>query len=206
MQDINNGIVKVTMGPQKKSRIVSEKDRKITAVHESGHAIIERLVKNSNPVHEVSIVPRGGAGGYTLSRPETDDEYMSRNKLIDTITMYLGGRTAERLFLDDFTTGASNDIERATEIARKMVCAWGMSDAVGNVCLSSTTSLFLGRDYQERVNYSETEAAIIDAEVRKIMTECSNRAEEILSKTGQCLKLWLKCCLKKRLFTAMRLI
>ena len=197
MQDINNGIVKVTMGPQKKSRIVSEKDRKITAVHESGHAIIERLVKNSNPVHEVSIVPRGGAGGYTLSRPETDDEYMSRNKLMDTITMYLGGRTAERLFLDDFTTGASNDIERATEIARKMVCAWGMSDAVGNVCLSSTTSLFLGRDYQERVNYSETEAAIIDAEVRKIMTECSNRAEEILSKNRAVLETMVEVLLEK---------
>ena len=197
MQDINNGIVKVTMGPQKKSRIVSEKDRKITAVHESGHAIIERLVENSNPVHEVSIVPRGGAGGYTLSRPETDDEYMSRSKLIDTITMFLGGRTAEKLFLDDFTTGASNDIERATAVARKMVTEWGMSDVIGNVSMGSSTSLFLGRDYQERVNYSEKEAAIIDAEVKKIMSECTKRAEEILSKNKKILNTMVEVLLAK---------
>ena len=130
------------MGPQKRSRIVSDKDKRITAVHESGHAIIEKLVTNSNPVHEVSIIPRGSAGGYTLSRPENDDEYMSRSKLIDTITMFLGGRTAEKLFIGDYTTGASNDNERATQLARKMVTEWGMSDAVGNVCLGSETSYF----------------------------------------------------------------
>lgn len=180
MQDINNGIVKVTMGPQKKSRIVSDKDRRITAVHESGHAIIERLVENSNPVHEVSIVPRGGAGGYTLSRPDNDDEYMSKRKLIDSITMLLGGRSAEKLFLDDITTGASSDIERASELARKMVSEWGMSDVIGNVSMSSGSSLFLGRDYQERVNYSETEAAKIDTEIKKIVDECTKKAEQIL--------------------------
>ena len=182
MTDVNNGIVKVTMGPQKRSRIVSDKDKRITAIHESGHAVIERLVENSNPVHEISIVPRGSAGGYTLSRPDNDDEYMSKSKLIDTITMMLGGRTAERMFLSDFTTGACNDIERATQIARKMVTEWGMSDEIGYVCLGSQTSYFLGRDYQERVNYSEQEAALIDAEIKKIMDSCAKKAEEILSK------------------------
>lgn len=197
MQDINNGIVKVTMGPQKRSRIVSEKDRRITAVHESGHAIIERLVENNNPVHEVSIVPRGGAGGYTLSRPDNDDEYMSKRKLIDTITMFLGGRTAEKLFLDDITTGASNDIERATDLARKMVTLWGMSENIGNVSMGSSTSLFLGRDYQERVNYSEKEAANIDAEIKKIMDTCTKKAEEILSNNKKVLLTMVDVLLEK---------
>ncbi len=197
MQDINNGIVKVTMGPQKRSRIVSERDRRITAVHESGHAIIERLVENNNPVHEVSIVPRGGAGGYTLSRPDNDDEYMSKRKLIDTITMFLGGRTAEKLFLDDITTGASNDIERATDLARKMVTLWGMSENIGNVSMGSSTSLFLGRDYQERVNYSEKEAANIDAEIKKIMDTCTKKAEEILAKNKNVLLTMVDVLLEK---------
>ena len=197
MNDINNGIVKVTMGPQKRSRLVTDKDKRITAVHESGHAIIERLVKNSNPVHEVSIIPRGSAGGYTLSRPDNDDEYMSRQKLIDTITMFLGGRTAEKLFIGDFTTGASNDIERATQLARKMVTEWGMSDVIGNVCLGSETSYFLGRDYQERVNYSEKEAAIIDEEVKKIMDFCSKEAEKILTTHKQQLETMVDVLLEK---------
>ncbi|MBQ7453110.1 MAG: ATP-dependent zinc metalloprotease FtsH [Clostridia bacterium] len=181
MQDINNGIVKVTMGPQKKSRIVSDKDRRITAVHESGHAIIEKLVKNSNPVHEISIVPRGGAGGYTLSRPDNDDEYMTRGKLYDRITVLLGGRSAEKLFLEDITTGASNDIERASSLARKMVAEWGMSEAIGNVCMGKETSVFLGRDYTERATYSEKEAGVIDAEIQKIIAKCTKDAETILS-------------------------
>ena len=181
MQDINNGIVKVTMGPQKKSRIVSERDRRITAIHESGHAIVERLVKNSNPVHEVSIIPRGGAGGYTLSRPENDDSYMTKGKLYDTIVGLLGGRSAEKLFLEDITTGASNDIERAPNIARKMVCEWGMSEALGNVCMGSETSVFLGRDYTERATYSEREAGIIDEEIKKIIDKCTLEAENIIS-------------------------
>ena len=197
MTDINNGIVKVTMGPQKRSRIVSDKDKRITAVHESGHAIVERLVSNSNPVHEVSIIPRGGAGGYTLSRPDNDDEYMSRSKLIDTITMFLGGRTAEKLFIGDYTTGASNDIERATQLARKMVTEWGMSDEIGNVCLGSETSYFLGRDYQEKVNYSEQKAAIVDAEVKKIMDSCSKAAEKILSERKATLETMVDVLLEK---------
>ncbi|MCR5553617.1 MAG: ATP-dependent zinc metalloprotease FtsH [bacterium] len=197
MTDINNGIVKVTMGPQKRSRIVSEKDKRITAIHESGHAIIERLVENNNPVHEISIVPRGSAGGYTLSRPDNDDEYMSKSKLIDTITMMLGGRTAERMFIGDFTTGASNDIERATQIARKMVTEWGMSDEIGYVCLGSQTSYFLGRDYQERVNYSEKEAALIDAEVKKIMDSCAKKAEDIISKHKPELETMVSVLLEK---------
>ena len=180
MNDINNGIVKVTMGPQKKSRIVTERDRRITAIHESGHAIVERLVKNSNPVHEVSIIPRGAAGGYTLSRPENDDSYMTKGKLYDTIVGLLGGRSAEKLFLEDITTGASNDIERASNIARKMVCEWGMSETLGNVCMGSETSVFLGRDYTERATYSEKEAGIIDEEIKKIIDKCTLQAEEIL--------------------------
>ena len=197
MEDINNAIVKVTIGPQKRSRIISEKDRNITAYHESGHAVIEKLLNTGDTVHEVSIIPRGNAGGYTLSRPETDDEYHSKTKLIDRIVVLLGGRTSESLFLDDITTGASNDIQVASQIARKMVTEWGMSEGVGLVQLGSASEIFVGRDYQTKVNYSEKQAAIIDEEVAKIIKKCQAQANEILSKNKDIVKTMVEVLLEK---------
>lgn len=197
MEDINNAIVKVTIGPQKRSRIISEKDRNITAYHESGHAVIEKLLNTGDTVHEVSIIPRGNAGGYTLSRPETDDEYHSKTKLIDRIVVLLGGRTSESLFLEDITTGASNDIQVASQIARKMVTEWGMSEGVGLVQLGSASEIFVGRDYQTRVNYSEKQAAIIDEEVAKIIKKCQAQANEILSKNKDIVKTMVEVLLEK---------
>lgn len=197
MEDINNAMVKVTMGPQRRSRVVTDEDKKITAYHEAGHAIVEKCVEHANPVHEVSIVQRGGAAGYTISRPENDEMHMSKNKLIDVITMMLGGRSAEELFIKDVTTGASNDISRATSIARKMVTEWGMSAQVGLVSLSEQGELFLGRDYQTRANYSEKEAAIIDQEVRDIINVCHEKAKEILTKNKDKIETMVKVLLEK---------
>lgn len=182
MLEITEGINKVTMGPQKKSQIVTERDRKITAIHEAGHALISKFVTNSDPVHEVSIVPRGAAAGYTVSRPDNDDNHITKQKLIDMITMLLGGRVAERLFLSDISTGASNDIMRATSIARKMVIEFGMGKDIGLMHLGSENSYFFGKDYVERTTYSETSAALIDKEIQAIIKEAETLATEILTK------------------------
>ena len=179
MTDITEGINKVIMGPQKRSRVITESDKKITAYHESGHAIVGKVCKHCDEVQEVSIIPRGMAAGYTLSRPDKDENHMSYNKLMDMLTMMLGGRVAEQLVIKDITTGASNDIQRATQIARKMVTEWGMS-ALGTVNYGSSNEVFLGRDYQTQVSYSEKTSAEIDVEVRKIIDNCYDRATKIL--------------------------
>ena len=197
MEDINNSIVKVTIGPQKRSRIITDRDKRITAYHEAGHAVIEKLLKTGDTVHEVSIIPRGMAGGYTLSRPETDDEYRSKKKLTDRIVVLLGGRSAESIFLEDITTGASNDIKVASQIARKMVTDWGMSEQVGLVQLGSQTEIFVGRDYQTKVSYSEKQAAIIDEEVSKIINECQKQALEILNKNKKIVNNMVEVLLQK---------
>ena len=197
MRDISEGIDKVTMGPQKKSRVITEKDRKITAFHESGHAVVGRLVKNSDPVHEVSIVPRGSAAGYTVSRPDSDDTHITRTKLLDTITMMLSGRKAEEIFIGDYTTGASNDIERATEIARKMVTEWGMGSKVGLMHLGSENSYFLGKDYMERATYSEHYASIIDEEIKNILNECEANAEKLITQNRTKLETMANVLLQK---------
>jgi len=181
MIDITEGINKVTMGPQKKSRVITEKDKKITAYHESGHAVVGKCIPNSDPIHEISIVPRGNAAGYTVSRPDTDDTHVTKSKLFDMITMLLAGRVAERLFLDDITTGASNDIERATSLARRMVAEFGMSDSLGLLHLGSENSYFLGKDYMERNTYSESYAEKIDSAVSEILLNAEKQAEKILT-------------------------
>ena len=181
MEDINRSIVKVAIGTEKRSHVVSEEDKKITAFHEAGHTVVGRRVKNSHPVHEVSIIQRGGAAGYTLSRPGNDNSHMTKQKMIDEITMLLGGRASEMLFLDDITAGASQDIKQATSLARAMVTEYGMSDQIGLVNLGGEGSqVFIGRDYQDRVSYSEKEASIIDSEIRKIIDSCLNKAQSIL--------------------------
>lgn len=180
MTDISESINKVIMGPQKRSRVVSNNDKRITACHESGHAIIGKVLPHCDVVQEVSIIARGMAAGYTISRPDNDEMHMSYNKLIDNITMMLGGRVAEEILIKDISTGASNDIERATKIARKMVTEWGMSTKLGAINYGSTNEVFLGRDYQSQVNYSEKTAGEIDDEVRKIVDSCYKNARKII--------------------------
>ncbi len=168
MKDLNEGINKVVMGPQKKSRLVTEVDKRITAYHEAGHAIVAKVLPNCDPVHEVSIIPRGQAAGYTMMRPDNDDSHMTRGKLIDMIAMSMGGRSAEELVIKDISTGAQGDIKQATGIAKKMVTEWGMSEKLGPVFLGSDQEVFLGRDYTSTHGYSEDVAAIIDNEVHRI--------------------------------------
>ena len=177
--DIQKSIMKVTLGPQKKSRVIDEKDKYSTAVHESGHALINRLAKEKSPVQEVSIIPRGGAGGYTLSADD-DVQYYYREKLLCRIQMLLGGITAEKLYVGDISTGASNDLKRATDIAKRMVSEWGMSSEIGMVYCGGDNEIFLGRSYQERMPYSENQAAKIDEEVKKIIDMCAKETEKIL--------------------------
>lgn len=197
INDITEGIDKITMGPQKRSRVVTERDRKITAYHEAGHAIVGKLVENSDPIHEISIVPRGNAAGYTVSRPDTDDTHITKSKLNDMIVMMLAGRVAEKLFLNDITTGASNDIQRATSIARKMVAEFGMSDTVGLMHMGTENSYFLGKDYMERNTYSEAYAEKLDNEIKNILKEAETTAEKILSSNKKIVTNMVEVLLKE---------
>ena len=181
MQDILEGINKGIMGPQKKSRIVTETDKRITAYHESGHAIVAKVLENCDEVQEVSIIPRGMAAGYTLTRPETDDSHVTKNKLLDNICMMLGGRAAEEIVIKDISTGASNDIQRASSIARSMVSEWGMSDVIGNMYLGSDHEIFIGKTYGQHSDVSETMSGVVDGEIKKIIDEAYKRALGILS-------------------------
>lgn len=180
--DLAEGIDKVTLGPQKRSRLVSERDKKITAFHEAGHATVQYFCENSDPVHEVSIIPRGMAGGYTVSRPENDNMFYTKRKLLDTIMMLVAGRAAEEIFLDDITPGASSDIQKATEIARDMVTRWGMSDKIGLVNLAESEEIFFGRDYKARASYSDSKASVVDEEIKQIIDKCKEGARAILLK------------------------
>ena len=180
MKDILEGINKVIAGPQKKSRVITESDKRITAYHEAGHAIVGRLMKHCDAVQEVSIIPRGMAAGYTLSRPKNDNNHVTKNKLNDEIAMLLGGRASEEIVIKDISTGASNDIKRATEAARKMVTEWGMSERLPNMFYGGDQEVFIGRDYQTQVSYSDEVAAIIDEEVKKIIEYNYKRAYECL--------------------------
>ncbi|MBQ0017143.1 MAG: ATP-dependent zinc metalloprotease FtsH [Clostridiales bacterium] len=181
MKDLNEASTKVMMGPQKRSKTVTERDKKITAYHESGHAILHKLLPYCDEVQEVSIIPRGMAGGYTMSRPENDDNYATVNKLNNMIASYMGGRIAEELIFNDISTGASNDIEQATKLARKMVTQFGMSEKLGFINLGSTSEVFIGRDYQTQNVYSESTAKIIDDEVEKILKKNYQEAKQILT-------------------------
>lgn len=197
MTDITEGINKVIMGPQKKSRLVTEKDKKITAYHESGHAMLAKLLKNCDDVQEVSIIPRGMAGGYTMSRPENDDSFASYNKLMDEIAMSMGGRIAEELIFGEITTGASSDIQQATKIAHKMVFDWGMSKKLGFVSLSSQETIFVGRDYQTKNDFSEKLAAEADDEVREILSFNYDRAKKLLKDNKNLLEEMAKLLIER---------
>ncbi len=180
--ELYDGINKVLMGPQKKSRVVTEADKRCTAYHEAGHAVLACLCKHCDPVHEVSIIPRGRAAGYTMTRPDNDDNDVSYNKLVDNICMSLGGRVAEELVIKDITTGASADIQHVSDIARRMVTQWGMSDKLGLVAYDSDQPVFMGMEYghQNRGGYSQETAAAIDAEVRKLIADAHKRAQTLL--------------------------
>lgn len=182
MSDITEGINKVIMGPQKKSRLVTEKDKKLTAYHEAGHAIVAKSVDSGDTVHEVSIIPRGMAGGYTSTRPSDDEEHFTFSKLNSRICVLMGGRVAEEIVFGDITAGASSDIKKATEIARKMVTEWGMSSKLGFLNAGKSEEVFLGRDYQVQHNYSEETAKTIDAEIKWILDSNYKKTKELLLK------------------------
>jgi len=181
MKEIEDAMVKVTMGPEKRTRVRNEKENKLVAYHEAGHAVVSRFLQTQDPVHQISIVPRGMAGGYTMYRPTEDKNFMSKTEMEETIVSLLGGRVAESLILNDVSTGASNDIQRATQIARNMVTKYGMSDRIGAIMLGSgQEEVFLGRDFAQAKEYSEETAAVVDEEVKKIVDNAYRRAEQIL--------------------------
>ena len=198
MEDITEGINKVLMGPQKKSRLITENDKKLTAYHEAGHAIISKVLNSGDEVHEVSIIPRGMAGGYTSTRPKDDDEHYTLKKLNNRICMMMGGRIAEELCLDDISAGASNDIARATDVARKMVAEWGMSEKLGFTNYGGEKDqIFIGRDYQQTKNYSEQTASLIDSEIKRIIDENYARGVQILKEKRDILETFAKVLLEK---------
>ena len=180
--DIEEATLKVIAGPEKKSHIVTERDKKITAYHEAGHAIAAYNLETQEKVHQVTVIQRGMAAGLTVTRPVTDDSHMTRTKMKETIIMLLGGRVAESLVLDDICTGASNDIERATKIARSMVTQYGFSEKLGTIVYGEASGeVFLGKDYGHGRNYSEEIASEIDKEVHDIISEAYSRCEKILT-------------------------
>lgn len=178
--DLETAMIKVIAGPEKKSRVVGHAEKMLTAVHEAGHAICMYCLDSQDPVHLITIIPRAQAGGMTISLPQDDRTYASRNEMFETIVSFLGGRVAESLKLCDISTGASNDLERATAIARDMVAKYGMSDALGPVAYTSGREVFIGRDYEKTKSYSEQTAGAIDAQVRGIMQQAYSRCETLL--------------------------
>ena len=182
MAEIEEATMKVVVGAEKKSKKITEKDKKITAYHEAGHAISSYYLENKDPVTHISIVPRGMAGGFTLYTPDKDEMHMMKSRMLDDIVSLLGGRVAEKIIFNDISTGASNDIQRASELARKMVTKYGMSEKLGPIAFGSgNDEVFLGKDYNHMKNYSENVASVIDEEVNRIITEAYKRTESILT-------------------------
>ncbi|WP_097028552.1 ATP-dependent zinc metalloprotease FtsH [Clostridium peptidivorans] len=181
MDELEEAVTRVIAGPEKKSRVIDEEDRRLTAYHEAGHAVVMKLLPHADPVHQISIVPRGMAGGYTMHLPEKDSSYMSKSKLLDEIVGLLGGRVAEKLIIGDISTGAKNDIDRASTIARKMVMDYGMSEKLGPIAFGSGhDEVFLGRDIGKTKNYSEEVAFKIDEEIKELIDGGYNKAEKLL--------------------------
>ena len=182
MAEIEESTIKVVVGTEKKSHKITDKEKKLTAYHEAGHAVAAYHLDSQDPVHQISIIPRGMAGGFTMQLPSEDKSYVSKGEMLDELVVLLGGRVAEAITLSDISSGASNDIERATEISRKMVTRYGMSDELGPVMYGSANNeVFLGRDFNSSRNYSEAIAAEIDAEIKSIITDAYKRCEKILN-------------------------
>ena len=203
LDDVEAAMVKVMMGPEKKSKVITEKEKKLTAYHEAGHAVVARFLPNHDDIHEISIIPRGMAGGYTMYRPTEDKSYVSKAEMKEQIVSLLGGRMAEKLILDDISTGASNDIERATKIAKQMVMKYGMSDTMGPIMYgSSQEEVFLGRDMTTHSkDYSEQTAAEIDKEVKAIIMNAYKSAENILKDNVDKLHAVAKVLIEKEKIT-----
>jgi len=197
MDDIEQATLKVMAGPEKKSRVVTEKSRKITAYHEAGHAVVSHHLEHVDPVHLVTIIPRGQSGGMTVYRPQEDKDYTSRSEMFERIVSALGGRVSEKLFLDDISTGASGDIQHASALARSMVMRYGMSDAIGPISFDdSSRSVFIGRDFSQTKSYSEKTAAAIDDEVKTIFDAAAEICEEILTEHRELLLATVECLLE----------
>jgi cell division protease FtsH len=197
MPDLEQAMLKVMAGPEKKSRVVSEKDRKLTAYHEAGHAVVSKYLTHVDPVHHITIIPRGMAGGMTIYRPQEDKTFRSKSEMFERIVSALGGRIAEKLMLDDISTGASGDIKQASEIARSMITKYGMSEKIGPISFdSSDHSVFIGRDFSQTKAYSEKLAAEIDEEVKRIFDEAAAICESILSEHKDLLKATAEYLLK----------
>ena len=198
MANLEEAIMKVIAGPEKKSRKVTERERNLTAYHEAGHAVVSKMLPTQDRVHQVSIIPRGRAGGYTLSLPKEDTFFNSKTEMLEEIVSLLGGRVAEQLALDDISTGASNDIERATNIAKSMVTKYGMSEKLGTrVFGGQNDEVFLGRDYGHTIDYSQETAAKIDSEIKEIIDGCYKRANDILTQYRDKLDAVAKLLLEK---------
>ncbi|HEY7605147.1 MAG TPA: hypothetical protein VID07_00040, partial [Actinomycetes bacterium] len=180
--ELEEAIDRVIAGPERKTRVISDKEKRMIAYHESGHAIVGHALPNADPIHKVSVISRGRALGWTLSLPVEDKFLVTRSEMIDELAMLLGGRVAEELWFLDPTTGASNDIEKATQVARKMVCEYGMSDRLGSLVLGTKQeNVFLGRDFGHQQDYSEQVAFEIDKEMRRLIDEAHAEAEQILT-------------------------
>ncbi|MDK2823028.1 MAG: cell division protease FtsH [Clostridia bacterium] len=203
MTEMEQAIERVIAGPEKKSRVISEFEKKIVSYHEAGHALVAELLPHCDPLHKVSIIPRGRAGGYTLLLPREDRNYMTRSQLLDQITMMLGGRVAEQIVLNEISTGAQNDLERATGTVRKMITEWGMSDELGPITFGNKQEqVFLGRDIARDRNYSEAVAFAIDKEVRRIMEEAYQKAEKLLRDNLDKLHLIAETLMEKEVIEA----
>ena len=181
MQEIEDAMIKVTMGPEKKTKVISDKEKKLVAYHEAGHAVASFYLETQDDVHQISIIPRGMAGGYTMYRPTEDKSFMSKSEMEENLISLLGGRVAEAIVLGDVSTGASNDIERASKISRSMVTKYGMSEKLGTITFGSgQEEVFLGRDFTTQKNFSEETSALIDSEVKRIIDTAYNKTEDIL--------------------------
>jgi len=202
ISDFEKSIERVLMGPEKKTHIMSNKEKEITALHESGHALLSLVLAQVNPLKKVSIIPRGLAGGYTFTPPLEDRHYWAKSQLIEEIAMMLGGRASEELTLHEVTTGAQNDLETATQMARRMVCQFGMSEKLGPMTLGKRESLvFLGRDIMEERNYSEDTARLIDEEIKKIVDTAYAKAKELLQQNLEKLKILSNALLEKEVLS-----
>ncbi|MBR3888557.1 MAG: ATP-dependent zinc metalloprotease FtsH [Clostridia bacterium] len=198
MEDLEDAMTKVIMGPEKKSKVISEKERNLVAYHEGGHAVVSKFLEHSEPVHQISIIPRGMAGGYTMYKNTEDKSFMSKSEMEDKIVSLLGGRVAEQLVLNDISTGASNDIERASKIARSMVMRYGMSEKIGPIMFGTEQEeVFLGRDFNNTKNYSDEIAAVIDLEVKRIIDTGYDRAKSILNQNIEKLHAVARVLLEK---------
>ena len=196
MTELEEAITRTVVGPEKRSHVITPEDKRITAYHEAGHAVVARVLPSCDPVHEISVIPRGRAAGYTMTMPEDDRDHMSRGKILDEIAMALGGRVAESIFLDDICTGAYSDLQKATELARRMVVEFGMSDEIGPVFLGGQTEVFIAKDWGHQRNFSEEVAARVDKEIRRILEEQYDRAKTVLTEQRDAMERIVKALIE----------